>query len=126
MPDFFTLLLLITAAFFAGLIDAVAGGGGLITVPVLMGIGLPPQVALGTNKLQASFGSGSAMLHFVRSGTVKLSDCISGIIWTGDVSQVKHGTHHLLDLILIGAAVPNHRLLHFHRGIFGHAQPGFC
>ncbi len=59
-----------------------AGGGGLITVPVLMGIGLPPQVALGTNKLQASFGSGSAMLHFVRSGTVKLSECISGILWT--------------------------------------------
>jgi len=82
MPEPTTLLLLITAAFFAGLIDAVAGGGGLITVPILMGIGLPPQVALGTNKLQASFGSGSAMLHFVRSGTVKLSECISGILWT--------------------------------------------
>jgi len=82
MPDPFTLLLLITAAFLAGLIDAVAGGGGLITVPILMSIGLPPQVALGTNKLQASFGSGSAMLHFVRSGTVKLSDCVSGIFWT--------------------------------------------
>lgn len=82
MPEPFTLLLLIAAAFFAGLIDAVAGGGGLITVPILMGIGLPPQVALGTNKLQASFGSGSAMLHFVRSGTVKLSDCSSGIFWT--------------------------------------------
>ena len=82
MPEPTTLLLLITAAFFAGLIDAVAGGGGLITVPILMGIGLPPQVALGTNKLQASFGSGSAMLHFVRSGTVRLSECISGILWT--------------------------------------------
>jgi len=82
MPDLLTLLLLMAAAFFAGLIDAVAGGGGLITVPVLMSIGLPPQVALGTNKLQASFGSGSAMLHFVRSGNVKLSECISGITWT--------------------------------------------
>jgi hypothetical protein len=82
MSDPFTLLILISAAFFAGLIDAVAGGGGLITVPVLMSIGLPPQTALGTNKLQASFGSGSAMLHFVRSGTVKLSDCSSGILWT--------------------------------------------
>jgi uncharacterized membrane protein YfcA len=82
MPEPLTLLLLITAAFFAGLIDAIAGGGGLITVPALMAIGLPPQVALGTNKLQASFGSGSAMLHFVRSGTVKLSDCLAGIFWT--------------------------------------------
>jgi uncharacterized membrane protein YfcA len=82
MVEPLTLLLLVIAAFFAGLIDAVAGGGGLITVPVLMSIGLPPQVALGTNKLQASFGSGSATLHFVRNGTVKLSDCISGILWT--------------------------------------------
>lgn len=82
MPDPLTLLLLVTAAFFAGMIDAVAGGGGLITIPVLMSIGLPPQVALGTNKLQASFGSGSAMLHFVRSGTVRLSECISGVLWT--------------------------------------------
>lgn len=82
MPDPLTLTLLIAAAFVAGLIDAVAGGGGLITVPVLMGIGLPPQVALGTNKLQATFGSGSAMLQFIRSGKVKLSDCTSGIFWT--------------------------------------------
>jgi uncharacterized membrane protein YfcA len=82
MPDVITLLLLIIAAFLAGLIDAIAGGGGLITVPALMAIGLPPQIALGTNKLQASFGSGSAMLHFVRSKTVKLSDCIYGILWT--------------------------------------------
>jgi len=82
MPDPLTLLLLFAAAFFAGLIDAIAGGGGLITVPALMAIGLPPQVALGTNKLQASFGSGSAMLHFVRSGTVKLPDCLAGICWT--------------------------------------------
>lgn len=82
MPDPLTLLLLFIAAFLAGLIDAIAGGGGLITVPALLAIGLPPQVALGTNKLQASFGSGSAMLHFVRSGTVKLDECLSGIIWT--------------------------------------------
>lgn len=82
MSDPFTLLLLFVAAFLAGLIDAIAGGGGLITVPALLAIGLPPQVALGTNKLQASFGSGSAMLHFVRSGTVRLDECLSGIFWT--------------------------------------------
>lgn len=82
MPDPFTLLLLFIAAFLAGLIDAIAGGGGLITVPALLAIGLPPQVALGTNKLQAAFGSGSATLHFVRSGTVKLAECSAGIFWT--------------------------------------------
>lgn len=66
----------------AGLIDSIAGGGGLITIPVLLGLGLPPQVALGTNKLQASFGSCSAMVHFVRAGTVNLRDAAIGVFWT--------------------------------------------
>ena len=66
----------------AGLIDAIAGGGGLITIPVLLGIGLPPQYALGTNKLQATFGSASAMAHFVRAGTVDLRDAAAGVFWT--------------------------------------------
>lgn len=79
-PTVFILLFL--AAFLAGLVDSIAGGGGLITIPVLLGIGLPPQAALGTNKLQASFGSGSAMLTFVRSGTVKLRECLHGILFT--------------------------------------------
>lgn len=114
MPDPITLLLLVTAAFAAGLIDAVAGGGGLITVPVLMGIGLPPQVALGTNKLQASFGSGSAMLHFVRNGTVNLAECVSGIIWTATgaafgVLAIQHldagFLRHLVPWLLVTIAV---------------------
>jgi uncharacterized protein len=66
----------------AGLIDTIAGGGGLITIPVLLGIGLPPQFALGTNKLQATFGSASAMTHFVRAGTVDLRKARAGVIWT--------------------------------------------
>lgn len=66
----------------AGLIDAIAGGGGLITIPVLLGIGLPPQTALGTNKLQATFGSCSAMTHFVKAGTVNLRDARPGVVWT--------------------------------------------
>ncbi len=82
MSGIWRLLLLFFAGLSAGLIDSIAGGGGLITVPVLLGIGLPPQVALGTNKLQASFGSGSAMIHFVRSGTVSLNQCGEGILFT--------------------------------------------
>jgi uncharacterized protein len=66
----------------AGLIDAMAGGGGLITIPVLLGLGLPPQAALGTNKLQATFGSFSAMSHFVRAGTVNLRESVAGVVWT--------------------------------------------
>lgn len=98
--------LLFLAAFAAGLIDAIAGGGGLITVPVLMGIGLPPQIALGTNKLQASFGSGSAMLHFVRAGTVKLSDCRSGIFWTTIGAALGVWAVQLLDVTVLKQMIP--------------------
>ena len=98
--------LLFGAAFVAGLIDSIAGGGGLITVPVLIGIGLPPQIALGTNKLQASFGSGSAMLHFVRAGTVKLSDCRIGIIWTAVGATLGVLAVQLLDATVLKQLIP--------------------
>jgi uncharacterized protein len=79
-PVLFPVLFLTGAV--AGLIDTIAGGGGLITIPVLLGIGLPPQFALGTNKLQATFGSASAMAHFVRAGTVDVRKALAGVIWT--------------------------------------------
>jgi uncharacterized protein len=62
----------------AGFVDSIAGGGGLITVPVLLNFGLNPQDALGTNKLQASFGSGSATWHYAQARTVPLADCARG------------------------------------------------
>jgi uncharacterized membrane protein YfcA len=65
-----TIAALTLVAFAAGLVDAIAGGGGLLTVPALLAAGLPPHLALGTNKGQAVFGSGSAMIKFWRSGLI--------------------------------------------------------
>jgi uncharacterized membrane protein YfcA len=56
--------LLALAAFSAGVVDAIAGGGGLLTVPALLAVGLPPQVALATNKGQAAFGAVSSFTSF--------------------------------------------------------------
>lgn len=64
--------LLFTVAIVAGFIDSIAGGGGLLTIPALMWAGLPPAVALGTNKLQACGGSFFASMYFVRKGMVSL------------------------------------------------------
>jgi uncharacterized membrane protein YfcA len=66
----------------AGFVDSVAGGGGLITLPMLMNLGIDPRLALGTNKLQATFGSGSAAWHYARAGTVSPSDCKLGFVVT--------------------------------------------
>ncbi|WP_430462653.1 TSUP family transporter [Thalassolituus sp. LLYu03] len=72
MPEFSpeVLLLLTLVAMLAGFIDAIAGGGGLLTIPALLFAGLSPVQALATNKLQASFGSFSATRFFVREGLV--------------------------------------------------------
>ena len=66
----------------AGFVDAIAGGGGLITLPVLLSTGMHPQDALGTNKLQATFGSGSATWHFARAELVRANECVYGIVFT--------------------------------------------
>lgn len=64
-------LMLIAAAFAAGFVDSIAGGGGLITVPVLMLAGATPLQALSTNKVQAVFGSATAALSYAASGHVR-------------------------------------------------------
>ena len=67
-PDI--LLLLFFTGLIAGMVDAIAGGGGLITLPVLLAVGLGPTEALATNKLQGSFGTLSSSLYFVRRNMV--------------------------------------------------------
>ncbi|RTL32028.1 MAG: sulfite exporter TauE/SafE family protein, partial [Rhodocyclaceae bacterium] len=63
------LLLLGSVAFFAGAVDAVVGGGGLIQIPVLLGHF--PQVAIptlfGTNKLSSIAGTGASLWQYART-----------------------------------------------------------
>ena len=66
------LALLFLIAMLAGFIDSIAGGGGLLTVPALLAVGLPPASALATNKLQSCGGSFSASLYFIRQRMVDL------------------------------------------------------
>lgn len=66
------LLLLFLASVFAGFVDSIAGGGGLITIPVLLIAGIPPLESIATNKLQSQFGSASATIAYARRGHVNL------------------------------------------------------
>ncbi|MGE6448067.1 TSUP family transporter [Pseudoalteromonas tetraodonis] len=61
-----TWAILCGVALLAGFIDAIAGGGGLLTVPALLTAGLPPHLTLGTNKLAASFGSLTASITYYK------------------------------------------------------------
>ena len=67
-PETYALLGL--AALLAGFIDAIAGGGGLITVPALLAAGLPPVNALATNKLGSVFSVAVSCARFARRGFI--------------------------------------------------------
>lgn len=68
--DVGTFLFLGVACFIAAFIDAIAGGGGLITVPAYLASGLPAHIALGTNKVSSSIGTVASSLKFATSGKV--------------------------------------------------------
>lgn len=66
----------------AGTVDAIAGGGGLISLPVLLGFGIPPHLALGTNKLQGLFGTASATYSYYRQGALTRQGLCRGLIFS--------------------------------------------
>ena len=80
--DLLSYVVFFVAAFLGGFIDAIAGGGGLITLPAIMAMGVPPHLALGTNKLQGVFGSFTATLNFTKKGLIDSKECFVGIIFT--------------------------------------------
>ena len=86
MPEFemtFSIfILLFFGGFCAGFVDSIAGGGGLVSLPVLLSVGLPPQLALGTNKLQGSFGTFSASYNYIRKGKADLKSSAAGMVFT--------------------------------------------
>ncbi|ERF77923.1 hypothetical protein IO46_05925 [Gallibacterium anatis] len=102
--DIYAILFLLAGI--AGFIDAIAGGGGLITIPALLAAGLPPAAALATNKLQASGGSFSASLYFVRKKAVDLRTVWKMIIGTFSGAMIGTIAVQLIDASVIKSLLP--------------------
>jgi uncharacterized membrane protein YfcA len=100
------LLILFAVAAFAGFVDAIAGGGGLITIPALLWAGVTPAQALATNKLQGSFGSFSASLNFIRKGHVNPRDLVLAIVLTFAGSALGTILVQMLDPGMLMAILP--------------------
>ncbi len=119
MFDVFTadpslLAILCAVAFIAGFIDAIAGGGGLLTVPALLTAGLPPHVVLGTNKLASTFGSFTASLAYYRKKLFNplywhrslLYTAIGAVLGTLVVDMLsKEALEKILPILILFAAV---------------------
>ncbi len=103
-PEMFLFLFLI--GFCAGFVDSIAGGGGLIALPALLSVGLPVHLALGTNKLQSSFGSFSAAYNYVQRGEVRLGECGPGILFTLVGAMIGAWAIQQLDAIFVRHLIP--------------------
>lgn len=78
-----TIAILAFVSFVAGFVDAIAGGGGLLTVPALLTAGLDPHIALGTNKGQSSFGAIASAAGFWRQNEVHKERAPSSFLAAG-------------------------------------------
>ncbi|MCL2180526.1 MAG: TSUP family transporter [Treponema sp.] len=72
-------LIVCPLVFLAGFIDSIAGGGGLISLPAYLMAGLPPQTALGTNKLSSVFGASIASFRYYKNKFVDIFICLPSI-----------------------------------------------
>ena len=75
-----TLLILCPLIFLAAFVDSIAGGGGLISLPAYIFVGLPIHTAYGTNKFSSSLGTAMALVNYIRSGSVDFSAAAAGAI----------------------------------------------
>lgn len=73
-------LIVCPLCFLAGFVDAVAGGGGLISIPAYLLAGLPPHLAMGSNKLSAALGTTAATIQYFRSGRMALASALAAAL----------------------------------------------
>ncbi len=64
------------AFFFAGIVDSITGGGGLITIPVMLAVGIPVHYITGTNQCSAWLGAGVAACKYVKSGNIHFKSAL--------------------------------------------------
>lgn len=76
------IVLLAAAAFLAGTIDSIAGGGGLISLPALLLTGISPQLAVGTNKFSASIGCSLSVYLFGKAKLIDWKLALKGIAFS--------------------------------------------
>ncbi len=74
------LIIAVPLIFIAGFIDAIAGGGGLISLPTFYLIGLPPHIAMGTNKFSASMGTIVATIQYIKGKYIKKEIILTSVV----------------------------------------------
>ena len=107
-------VILFFVAFFASLIDSIAGGGGLLTTPSMLLLGIPPLNVLATNKFQSCFGTFTSTFNYYRNGLLTekkrvlyfVLSFVGSSVGTLLVSRISNETlESVIPILLIGAAI---------------------
>src|SRR5438067_13291981 len=106
MLHFWQLPILFATGLVSGFVDSIAGGGGLITLPVLLSLGVDPHHALGTNKLQSTCGSGSAAWHYRQAGLVSFRNCLRGFVCSAIGAAAGTWLVQRMDSAFLKSAIP--------------------
>jgi uncharacterized protein len=77
--DIYHIILICSLIFLAGFIDSIAGGGGLISLPAYLSAGLPPHLALGTNKFSSTFGTFVSFIRFMKNGQINFKPALASV-----------------------------------------------
>lgn len=99
------LVFLLCMGFLAGFIDAIAGGGGLVSIPALTMTGMPVVMILGTNKLQSSIGTGIAVYKYYKDGLINFMTVYRGLLFgfigalSGSIT-VNYIPNHFMQLLV--------------------------
>ncbi|KZX37670.1 TSUP family transporter [Wohlfahrtiimonas chitiniclastica] len=75
-PSLWLFVILFAAAILAGFVDSIAGGGGLITAPLMLSIGAPPHVALSMGKYMGVFGTSLAAWEYIKRKVIRPKEWI--------------------------------------------------
>lgn len=119
------------ASFFAGLIDSIAGGGGLVTMPALLLAGVPPHATLGTNKLSSCLGTSVSLLTYARGHVVEWRMAPLGVAgaligaWAGSLVALQISPD-VLGKIMIGLLPVGMLVTLIPKTEISGAEPVFC
>ena len=116
--DLLLAIVLFSTGLIAGTVDAIAGGGGLISLPMLMATGVPVSIALGTNKLQSAFGTSMAAWHFFKKGVISFKEIGIGLLCGAIGASLGAYTAQITHPDLLAKMIPGVLLLVFMYTVF--------
>lgn len=102
----FILPFLFSVGVIAGIVDSIAGGGGLISLPALLALGVPPHIALGTNKLQTTLGTLMATTVYYRKKLISFNMIYKGLVFGACGAMLGAFTTQIISNEILNKCIP--------------------